>query len=200
MHHRRGLGAKRTLTSVTADRERSALVDFLGLSLRFLSCSLVSSRVCGCSYVPSSIVRMFCKEREKKVKETYSTGGSPVIPHQTTNPARGRLTSEFGMGSGARVSDMAVRGREVGGGHYVGTSCDGQRQNWAPHTCSRSAISSWPDYRGRSPPRFPCRGGGRSEKPPKGATEALLKPSIANSRCWMDRTAAPHIGRRRTRR
>lgn len=50
---------------------------------------------------------------KKRQKKTYSIGGSPVIPHQTTNPTRGSLTSEFGMGSGTRVSDMAVRAEWV---------------------------------------------------------------------------------------
>ena len=38
----------------------------------------------------------------------YGTRGSRVIPHPSTNQAYGRLSSEFGMGSPACATSMAV--------------------------------------------------------------------------------------------
>ena len=41
-------------------------------------------------------------------KKTYDTKDSRVIPHLSTNFARRHLTSQFGMGCGARACSMAV--------------------------------------------------------------------------------------------
>ena len=51
------------------------------------------------------------KKPEKKKKETvmaYGTWDSRVIPHPSTNQAYERLSSEFGMGSPACATSMAV--------------------------------------------------------------------------------------------
>ena len=56
-------------------------------------------------FFPFSLFFFF---KKKKKKIAYGTWGSRVIPHPSTNQACGRLSSEFGMGSPAWASSMAV--------------------------------------------------------------------------------------------